>query len=209
MPDLVLVFLTVSCISLVSQLLAFTRLIIKRAVTPVEKLVGHGYLRTIGCRIVAAVAYTAVAAVQLAGDGTLSAEALLVFACVQILWISNSLMDIRTRHDLIRTQRKGLVADSPQERLAAVAKVIDDLNEFLDKLFVKIAELKTILSRTRKKGFWWPMTDTSREQLAAVAKVTDDLDGVLDELFVKVAQLKAILSRPQPPSSTVEVEDKQ
>ena len=97
MPDLVLVFLLVSCASLAFQVLAFARLAAQRAATPAEELVGGGYLRTVACRVLAAVIYVAVAAVQLAGDGTLSAEALIVFSAVQALWQANSLMDIRIR----------------------------------------------------------------------------------------------------------------
>jgi hypothetical protein len=99
-PDLVLVFLLVSCVSLVSQVLAFTRLAVQRAQTPAEELVGGGYLRTVACRVLAAVIYVVVAAVQLAGSGTLTAEALVVFTAIQALWISNSLMDIRIRRAL-------------------------------------------------------------------------------------------------------------
>jgi hypothetical protein len=107
MPDLVLVFLAVSCVSLVFQVLAFTRLVAQRAATPVEELVGGGYLRTVACRVLAAVIYVVVAAVQLAGDGSLSAEALVVFTAVQALWQANSLMDIRIRRTLGRTGRPG------------------------------------------------------------------------------------------------------
>jgi hypothetical protein len=107
MPGLVLVFLAVSCVSLVFQVLAFTRLVAQRAATPVEELVGGGYLRTVACRVLAAVIYVVVAAVQLAGDGSLSAEALAVFACVQLIWVSNSLLDISIRRTLGRTGRPG------------------------------------------------------------------------------------------------------
>lgn len=100
MPDLVLVFLLVSCLSLVFQVLAFIRLAVRRARTATEELVGGGYIRTVGCRVLAATIYTTVAGVQLAGSGTLSAEALIVFVSVQFLWVSNSLMDIRIRRRL-------------------------------------------------------------------------------------------------------------
>ena len=100
MDDLVLVFLLVSCLSLVFQLLAFIRLAMRRARTPVEELVGGGYIRTVACRVLAATIYTVVAGIQLAGSGTLSAEALIVFTSVQAIWISNSLLDIRIRRSL-------------------------------------------------------------------------------------------------------------
>lgn len=105
MPDLVFVFLMVSCLSLVLQVLAFIRLTGRRARTPVEELVGGGYLRTIGCRVLAATIYTAAAGIQLAGGGTLTAEALIVFIAVQALWLANSLLDVRIRRSLSQTGR--------------------------------------------------------------------------------------------------------
>jgi hypothetical protein len=103
MPDLTLMFLLVSCLSLSFQVLALVRLARQtrqRAGGGAEKLVGAGYIRTIACRILAATIYVAVASVQLAGDGTLSAEALIVFASVQLIWWLNSVMDIRIRRTL-------------------------------------------------------------------------------------------------------------
>lgn len=100
MPDLVVVFLAVSCTGLILQMLAFIRLAVQRAASPVERLVGDGYLRTVACRVLAATVYVAVAAVQLAGAGTLTGEALIVFTSVQILWQLNSLADIRIRRKL-------------------------------------------------------------------------------------------------------------
>lgn len=100
MPDLALLFLLVSCLSLAFQVLAFARLLAQRAATPVEKLVGGGYVRTAACRVLAASVYVTVAAVQLAGAGTLTAEALVVFSCVQLLWWLNSLADISIRRRL-------------------------------------------------------------------------------------------------------------
>ena len=100
MPDLVVVFLMVSCLNLVLQVLAFIRLAVQRAASPVERLVGDGYMRTVGCRVLAAVVYVIVAAVQLAGDGALTREALIVFIAVQVLWQLNSLADIGIRRKL-------------------------------------------------------------------------------------------------------------
>ena len=105
MSDIVLVFLLVSCVSLVLQVLAFARLAIRQARTATEELVGGGYLRTVACRVLAAVVYVVVAAVQLAGSGTLTAEALIVFTSVQAIWVSNSLLDIRIRRRLDRPGR--------------------------------------------------------------------------------------------------------
>jgi hypothetical protein len=100
MPDLVVVFLAVSCVSLVLQVLSFIRLAVQRAGSDVERLVGDGYLRTVACRVLAATVYVVVAAVQLAGAGTLSGEAVIVFTAVQSLWVGNSLLDIRIRRKL-------------------------------------------------------------------------------------------------------------
>lgn len=104
MPDLVVMFLVVSCLSMILQILAFVRLVARRASTPAEELAAGGYVRTVTCRILAATIYVVVAAVQLAGDGTLSAEALIVFALVQTLWWLNSLADIRIRGRLGRQE---------------------------------------------------------------------------------------------------------
>jgi hypothetical protein len=105
MPSLVLLFLVVSCLSLVLQVLAFVRLALRRARTATEELVSGGYLRTVLCRVVAATIYVVVGAVQLAGDGTLTAEALVVFTSVSILWQINSLLDLRIRRALSRGRR--------------------------------------------------------------------------------------------------------
>jgi hypothetical protein len=79
---------------------ALIRLAARRAGTDVEELVSAGYIRTTACRVIAAMTYTVVAAVQLAGAGSLTAEALVVFAAIQALWVSNSLLDIRIRRRL-------------------------------------------------------------------------------------------------------------
>jgi hypothetical protein len=100
MPGLVLVFLLVSCVSLVFQVLAFCRLAVRRAVTPAEAIAAGGYRRTVACRILAAAVYVIVASVQLAGDGSLSGEALIVFSAIQLLWQVNSLLDVRIRRAL-------------------------------------------------------------------------------------------------------------
>lgn len=105
MPDLVLIFLLVSCLSLMFQVLAFIRLAARRAATPVEELVGGGYLRTVACRVLAATIYVVVAAIQAAGAGSLSAEALIVFTSVQLIWQLNSVLDIRIRRRLSQPGR--------------------------------------------------------------------------------------------------------
>jgi hypothetical protein len=103
--DLALVFLLVSSVSLVSQIAALTRLVISHAQSPAEKRISAGYLRTVACRVLAATIYVIVAGIQLAGDGTLSAEALIVFTSVQAIWVSNSVLDIRISRTLGRPRR--------------------------------------------------------------------------------------------------------
>jgi hypothetical protein len=147
-PDLVLVFLLVSCLSLGFQLAALARLAALPTGTRAEVLAGRGYLRTVACRVAAAAAYVVVAAVQLAGTGTLSAEALIVFGAIQGLWIGNSLADIRVRRAL--AQAGGPVAaDAQRDQLKAIAAVTDDLAAILDKLAANVAELKVILAATK------------------------------------------------------------
>ena len=107
MPSLTLVFLAVSCLSFSFQMLSLVRLARQRVSGAGENLVSRGYARTVTCRVLAAIAYVAVAAVQAAGDGTLSAEALLVFGSVQALWIINSAMDIRIKRTLSRSGPRG------------------------------------------------------------------------------------------------------
>jgi hypothetical protein len=106
-PDLALLLLLVSCASLALQAAALIRIATRHPGTDAEGLVSRGYVRTIACRVAAAVTYTAAAAVQVAGSGSLSAEALIVFACVQGLWVSNSLLDIRMRRRLAGSGGEG------------------------------------------------------------------------------------------------------
>jgi hypothetical protein len=156
-PSLVLVFLLVSCVSLVFQVMAFGRMAVLRARSPAEELVGGGYLRTVACRVLAATIYVVVAAVQLAGDGALSAEALIVFTSVQAIWVTNSLLDIRIRRNLqsggvsmgLRNRERPA---TPASQLARVAEKTEDLDKLLDKLFATVAELKEILGTPGTKG---------------------------------------------------------
>lgn len=145
MPDLVLLFLLVSCLSLVFQVLAFARLA-SHARTPAGELIRSGHLRTVACRVLAATVYVAVAAVQLAGSGTLSAEALLVFGAIQGLWVTNSLLDIRTRRELGRQEEARMPADEEQQ-LARIAAVADQADQILNQIESSVADLKTILGR--------------------------------------------------------------
>ncbi len=145
-PDLLLVFLLVSCLSLAFQAAALGRLTGRRSRTQAEGLAAAGYVRTVACRVLAAAVYAVAAAVQLAGTGTLSAEALVVFTAVQLLWWLNSLADIRVRRAL--AQSGGPVPDAPREQLAALAVIIGDTEELLDRLTANVAELKVILTRT-------------------------------------------------------------
>jgi hypothetical protein len=146
-PDLVLVFLLVSCASLALQAVALGRLAVLPAGTRAEVLAGRGYLRTVACRVAAAAAYVVVAAVQLAGTGTLSAEALIVFGAIQGLWIGNSLADIRVRRALAQAGGP-VMPDRQRDQLKAIAAVTDDLAAMLDKLARNVAELKAILAGT-------------------------------------------------------------
>jgi hypothetical protein len=104
MPALVLLLLLVSCVSWVFQVVALGRMAARQARTPLEALVGGAHLRTVACRVLATTVYVVVAAVQLAGDGTLTAEALVVFASVQALWITNTILDLRLRRTLSQAE---------------------------------------------------------------------------------------------------------
>ncbi len=106
MLNLAFLFLVVSCVALTFHLLAFVRLAARRASTPTEELVGGGYLRTVACRVLAGTVYVAVAVVQVAGRGSLTVEALAVFTFVQVLWISNSALDVRIRRRLTKLRRR-------------------------------------------------------------------------------------------------------
>jgi hypothetical protein len=99
-PSLELVFLLVSCLSLMLQVLSYVRLVAQRARNDAEEIAGGGYTRTVLCRVLAATVYVVVAAVQLAGDGSLTPEALIVFSSIQVLWQLNSLQDIRVKRQL-------------------------------------------------------------------------------------------------------------
>jgi hypothetical protein len=105
MPGIDPVFLVVSCTSWVFQTLAFIRLSARRGRETDMRKVSAGYRRTAACRVLAATVYVVVAAVQVAGDGTLSFESLVVWIAVQILWWLNSLADIRIRRSLSPTER--------------------------------------------------------------------------------------------------------
>jgi hypothetical protein len=100
-------FLLVSCLTLAFQLIALARMARQQATAPAEKLVGKGYTRTVACRVLAATVYVVVAAVQLAGSGTLSAEALIIWTAIQALWVSNSIADIRIRRSLSQSGARG------------------------------------------------------------------------------------------------------
>lgn len=145
MPDLALAFLAVSVLSLGFQAAALTRLTARRGEAPAERLAAAGYRRTVACRVAVVAVYVTIAAVQAAGDGALSAEALAVFTGIQVLWWANSLADIRVRRALATAG--GAVPDKPRDQLAAIAEVTGDLDAVLDKLFANVAELKVILAR--------------------------------------------------------------
>lgn len=141
MPDLAIVFLLVSCLSLAFQGAAFSRLARRPAGSAPDPVAG-GYLRTVACRTLAAAVYVTVAAIQLAGGGTLTAEALAVFTGVQTLWIGNTLADTRVRRAPL--SQGGAMPDDRQ-RLAAIAEVTSELDQSLDRLFAAVAALKELL----------------------------------------------------------------
>lgn len=144
--NLVLLLLLVSCVSWVFQAAAFARMAAGRPGGHAEGLIGRAHLRTVGCRVLAATVYVVVAAVQLAGAGTLTPEALLVFTSVQGLWITNTLLDMRLRRTLTRTGGPGMADGSEKETLAKIAAVTDELDATIDRLFVNAAELRKILT---------------------------------------------------------------
>lgn len=97
--------LLVSWTSLILQSAALIHLLRQQAATAAVQLAGHGYTRTAACRVLAAGIYSAVALlavlnVRIPGAGQLSPEALVVFTGVQIIWLSNSALDIATRKKL-------------------------------------------------------------------------------------------------------------
>jgi hypothetical protein len=110
---LLLLMLLVSWSSLLLQAAALVHLVRQRAGYAAEQLAGGGYVRTAACRVAAAAVYVTVAVldaagVQVPGAGGVSAEALVVLTAVQLLWLSNSALDIRLRRRLKR--------EEPQDR---------------------------------------------------------------------------------------------
>lgn len=45
-----------------------------------------------------------------------------------------------------------MAGEAPRDQLASIAKVADDLDEVLDKLFANVAELKAVLARAGSQG---------------------------------------------------------
>jgi hypothetical protein len=93
--------LIVSAASLASQAAAVIALRHRDAAGPAERTAGRGYARTVASRIGLAVMYTAIAAlavagIQVPGSGGLSAESLIVFTGVQVVWLANSVADVAT-----------------------------------------------------------------------------------------------------------------
>ena len=102
---MLLVMLLVSWSSLLLQGFAAAHLWKQHSTYRAEKLAGHGYVRTAACRVLAASIYSAVALlavlnVHIPGAGALSPEAVFVFTGVQIIWLTNSLLDIKVRSKL-------------------------------------------------------------------------------------------------------------
>lgn len=123
---LLLLMLLVSWTSLVLQSAALLHLRRQRSTYTAEGLAGHGYVRTAACRVLAAAIYSGVAllavlGVRIPGAGTLGPEALLVFSGAQMIWLVNSVLDIRVRRQLKKEQpgrcpdTPGLIPPSPQK----------------------------------------------------------------------------------------------
>lgn len=106
--SLLLLMLLVSWTSLILQSVAAWYLWRQR--NEPGRIAGHGYIRTSACRVLAACLYVTVAmlqvlGIQVPGAGGLSAEALFVFTVVQIIWLTNSFMDMRIRHRLAEADK--------------------------------------------------------------------------------------------------------
>lgn len=102
---LLLLMLLVSWTSLLLQSAAAVHLWRQHASYEAERLAGHGYVRTAACRVGAAAIYSTVAllailGVRIPGAGTLGPEALVVFTGIQLIWLGNSLLDMRIRRQL-------------------------------------------------------------------------------------------------------------
>ena len=89
-----LVFLAVSLVSLSVQGVSLVRLLRRGAVAG---LAYRGLLRTSGCRAAAAASYVAFGVVALAVPALAASLALVIFTAVQVLWMSNSVLDVRLR----------------------------------------------------------------------------------------------------------------
>lgn len=108
--SLLLLMLLVSWTSLLLQAAAAVHLRRQHASYRAEQLAGRGYIRTAGCRVLAAMIYVTVALLQVTGvhipgSGGLSPEALVVFCAVQLIWITNSALDIAVRRKLAAHDR--------------------------------------------------------------------------------------------------------
>ncbi len=113
---LLLLMLLVSWTSLVLQSGALVHLRRQRATYAAEGLAGHGYVRTAACRVLAAAVYSAIAlldiiGVRIPGAGTLGPEALVVFTGIQTLWLFNTVMDIKVRRQLGKSEINSGVVD--------------------------------------------------------------------------------------------------
>lgn len=75
------------------------------AVGRAARLARRGLIRTVACRILAAVVYIGVAVVTVVARPALPVVALAVFTGTQLLWQLNSLLDVRLRRDLAQRRR--------------------------------------------------------------------------------------------------------
>lgn len=89
-------FLAVSVTSGVVQATALRRMLHR----PHDDHVTGALLRTSACRVVAALAYVVLATVTLADPQTGAVPAVATFTAVQLMWITNGVLDVRLRRRL-------------------------------------------------------------------------------------------------------------
>lgn len=89
-------FLAVSVCSLLLQGVAFGRLLHSGKGGEVAR----GLRRTSACRVVAAFAYVALAAVSLSEPRGAGGVAVATFTAIQLMWITNGVLDVRLRRRL-------------------------------------------------------------------------------------------------------------
>lgn len=99
---LLLLLLLVSWSSLIIQSAALVSQFRMSARTRAERIVRRGHIRSSASRVLATSGYATAALLQvlgisIPGAGTLGPEALVIFTAVQLLWWTNSALDLRDR----------------------------------------------------------------------------------------------------------------